>query len=153
PLPADIESALRAINGRPGVLGDLLDRQHYRLAYWRTARDDLNYRRFFDIYTQVGVCVEGDDVFRATHARVIDWLKSGDVQGVRVDHPDGLRDPKQYLQRLRSAKSDAYIAVEKILERDESLPSDWPVQGTTGYEAANLIGGLFVDPDNEAAIT
>jgi malto-oligosyltrehalose synthase len=138
----------------PAVLAELLEAQHYRPAYWRLARRQVNYRRFFDIDSLVGVRVEDPDVYAATHARLFDLLGDERIAGVRVDHIDGLADPAAYLQRLRADVEHArpgeagsrVVLVEKILARHEQLVPDWPVDGTTGYEFADLAGGLFLDP-------
>lgn len=122
------------------------ERQHYRLVSWRRADTELNYRRFFDITTLAAVRVEDPEVFEATHAEVLRWVREGDVQGLRVDHPDGLADPGAYLRRLRQAAPGAWIVVEKILGVGESLPASWPVQGSTGYDALREVCGVFVDP-------
>jgi len=127
------------------------DRQHYELVHWTRANHELNYRRFFAITTLAGVRQEDEAVFAATHVRVRDWVSAG-VTGLRIDHPDGLADPAQYLARLRALAPDAWIVVEKILEPGERLPK-WPVAGTTGYDALAEVGGLFVDPDAEATLT
>jgi (1->4)-alpha-D-glucan 1-alpha-D-glucosylmutase len=129
-----------------------LGRQNYRLAYWRTAGRELGYRRFFDIHSLVALRTEDERVFRDTHQLILRWLDQGVLDGLRIDHVDGLRDPEGYLRRLREASSEAWIVVEKILMRGESLPA-WPVAGTTGYEFLNLVGGLFVDPDGENPLT
>lgn len=135
---------------RPGTealpLTQLLQRQHYRLAYWRVGAEELNYRRFFDVGTLVAVRVEDEEVFRATHALVVDLIRSGHVDGLRVDHPDGLADPRGYLRRLSEATDGAWIVAEKILEPHEELPTDWPVAGTTGYDAAWRINQVLTDP-------
>jgi len=133
-------------------LADLVDRQHYRLAYWRVADEELNYRRFFDVGTLVAVRVEDPEVFDATHALVLELLADGTVDGLRIDHPDGLADPGGYLARLREASGDAWVVVEKILEADEELPADWDTAGTTGYDAAWRIGQAFVDPGGAAPL-
>jgi (1->4)-alpha-D-glucan 1-alpha-D-glucosylmutase len=130
-----------------------LEEQHYRLAYWRTAGRELDYRRFFDITTLIGLRVEDAEVFADTHRRVIEWVHDGVVDGLRVDHPDGLRDPEGYLHLLHGATDGGWIVVEKILEPGERLPSTWPVAGTTGYDFLNLVTGLFVDPAAEAPFT
>ena len=122
-------------------------RQHYRLAHWRTANTDLNYRRFFDINTLAAVRVEDPEVFDATHREVLSW----GVDGLRIDHPDGLSDPGGYMRRLRAAAPDIWIVAEKILGVGESLPVSWPVAGTTGYDAMREICGLFLDPAGEPA--
>ncbi|MET7968951.1 malto-oligosyltrehalose synthase [Micromonospora sp. NPDC005305] len=128
------------------------DRQHYELVDWRRGDSELTYRRFFAVSDLAGLRVEDPEVFRATHAEILRWAGAGDVDGIRVDHPDGLRDPAAYLARLRAAAPGVWLVVEKILEYGEELP-DWPVDGTTGYDALAAAGGLFVDPDAEADFT
>ena len=127
-------------------------RQHYRLTHYRRANHDLNYRRFFAVTTLAGVRVEDPAVFDATHVRIADWVADG-VAGLRIDHPDGLVDPGGYLTRLRALAPRQWITVEKILEPGEDLPADWPVAGTTGYDAMFEVGNAFVDPDAEAVFT
>jgi (1->4)-alpha-D-glucan 1-alpha-D-glucosylmutase len=148
-----VDAAVRAVNADVDLLDAVLDRQNYRLAHWRTAGQDLDYRRFFDVTTLAGLRMEDEQVFADTHALVLGWLASGVLDGVRIDHPDGLRDPLAYLQRLREHAPDAWIVVEKILEPGETLPDTWPVDGTTGYDFLNRLGGLFVDPAGEPALT
>lgn len=126
-------------------LSSLLAAQHYRLASWREA-EALNYRRFFDVTSLVAVRVEDPVVFDATHARIVDLVRAGQVEGLRIDHPDGLADPEGYLRMLRAATDGVWVVVEKILEGDERLPADWACAGTTGYDALLRVGGLFVDP-------
>jgi (1->4)-alpha-D-glucan 1-alpha-D-glucosylmutase len=128
------------------------DRQHYELVSWRRGDAELNYRRFFAVSDLAGLRIEDPAVFDATHAEILRWVAAGEVDGIRVDHPDGLRDPAGYLTRLRSAAPDAWLIVEKILEHGEELP-DWPVDGTTGYETVAAVSGLFVDPAAEADFT
>ncbi|HSK51992.1 MAG TPA: malto-oligosyltrehalose synthase [Clostridia bacterium] len=152
-LGATIDEALAEVNGNPAALDALLARQNYRLAYWRTAGRDLGYRRFFDVTSLIGLRMEDEAVFEDTHSLVLDWLDEGVLDGLRVDHPDGLRNPAQYLRRLRDASPRGWIVVEKILEHGERLPDEWPVDGTTGYDFLNLVGGLFVDGAAEAAMT
>jgi (1->4)-alpha-D-glucan 1-alpha-D-glucosylmutase len=136
----------------PGTAGDpadvaaVLDQQHYRLAFWREANTSLNYRRFFDVTTLLGVRVELPDVFRATHARLLRLLADGEVDGLRIDHPDGLADPGGYLDQLAAATGGVWTVVEKILEPGEALPSSWQCAGTTGYDALGAITNVFVDP-------
>jgi (1->4)-alpha-D-glucan 1-alpha-D-glucosylmutase len=126
-------------------LAAVLEAQHWRLAWWRTAADDLNYRRFFNITELIGVRVEDPDVFAATHALALELVRAGKVDGLRIDHVDGLMDPARYLGDLRATVGpDVPILVEKILERHETL-RDWPIEGTTGYERLNDINGLFID--------
>jgi (1->4)-alpha-D-glucan 1-alpha-D-glucosylmutase len=126
------------------------ERQHYRLVDWRRGDKELTYRRFFAVSDLAGLRVEDRAVFDATHVEILRWVTEGDVDGLRVDHPDGLRDPGGYLRRLRSRAPDAWLVVEKILEHGEELPA-WPVGGTTGYDALAQVCGLFVDPAAEAA--
>ncbi|MFI2667024.1 malto-oligosyltrehalose synthase [Micromonospora carbonacea] len=128
------------------------DRQHYELVSWRRGDRELTYRRFFAVADLAGLRVEDPEVFAATHAEILRWAAAGEVDGIRVDHPDGLRDPAGYLARLRAAAPQAWLLVEKILEYGEELP-DWPVDGTTGYDALAAVGGLFVDGAAEADFT
>lgn len=141
---------------RPGTeqlpLAELVERQHYRLAYWRVADEELNYRRFFDVGTLVAVRVEDPAVFDATHALVLRLLRDGVVDGLRIDHPDGLADPAGYLARLREATDGAWVVVEKILAGAEELPDDWATAGTTGYEALWRVQQTFVDPGGAGAL-
>jgi (1->4)-alpha-D-glucan 1-alpha-D-glucosylmutase len=127
-------------------LPQLLDAQWYRPVWWRLARTELNYRRFFSISELIGVRVEDPEVFEATHATVLRLLREGVVDGLRVDHPDGLADPDGYLRRLHEASGGRWTVVEKILADGERLPAAWPVAGTTGYDALRHIDGLFTDP-------
>jgi (1->4)-alpha-D-glucan 1-alpha-D-glucosylmutase len=147
-----IDTAVAELNRNADELDALLLRQNYRLARWRAAAHDLAYRRFFDINTLVGVRVEDERVFAETHELILDWLRRGELDGVRVDHVDGLRDPEEYLHRLRAAAPEAWIVAEKILQPDEPLPDTWDIAGTTGYDFLNLAGGLFVDPRGEAPL-
>jgi (1->4)-alpha-D-glucan 1-alpha-D-glucosylmutase len=154
PALADaVDAAVAHVNAEADLLDALLERQNYRLAHWRTAGQELDYRRFFDINDLAGLRMEDDQVFEDTHALVVDWLRRGVLDGVRIDHPDGLLDPQAYVERLRACAPDGWIVVEKILEPGEALPASWPVDGTTGYDFLNLVGGLFVDPDGEGPMT
>ncbi|MEU2356048.1 malto-oligosyltrehalose synthase [Streptomyces misionensis] len=128
-------------------LPELLDAQWYRPVWWRLARTELNYRRFFSISELIGVRVEDPEVFDATHGKILQLLAEGVVDGLRVDHPDGLADPDAYLARLHEATGGRWTVVEKILADGEHLPSSWPVAGTTGYDALRQVDGLFTDPD------
>lgn len=130
-----------------------LEEQHYELVNWRAADDDLNYRRFFAVNTLAAVRVEDPEVFADTHVEVKRWFDEGLVDGLRVDHPDGLRDPKRYLDDLAALTGGAYVLVEKILEPGEHLPADWATAGTTGYDALALIDRLLTDPAAEAPLT
>jgi (1->4)-alpha-D-glucan 1-alpha-D-glucosylmutase len=144
---------LEVVNNDVDTLDALIQRQHYRLSYWKVATDELDYRRFFDVNTLVALRMEREDVFRAAHARIIEWVKSGVLDGVRIDHVDGLHDPAAYLRRLREAiGSDAYVIVEKILKVGERLSPAWPVGGTTGYELLAYINGLFVEANGEVPL-
>ncbi|MEU9451335.1 malto-oligosyltrehalose synthase [Streptomyces sp. NPDC048277] len=127
-------------------LPELLDAQWYRPVWWRLARTELNYRRFFSISELIGVRVEDPEVFEATHAKILQLLHEGVVDGLRVDHPDGLADPDGYLARLHEATGGRWTVVEKILADGERLPAGWPVAGTTGYDALRHVDGLFTDP-------
>ena len=170
-LRARIAACLVAFAGRPGeaqsfdALDALLERQAYRLASWRVASDDINYRRFFDVNDLAALRVENDAVFEATHAQIFRWLAEGRISGLRIDHPDGLSDPAAYFERLqsryaeicRAATADAtvtapalYVVVEKIVGEFEALPADWPVHGDTGYGFANFCNNVFVDAAQES---
>jgi (1->4)-alpha-D-glucan 1-alpha-D-glucosylmutase len=125
-------------------LDEMLNQQSYRLAYWRTADQELGYRRFFDVNTLIALRMEREHVFDATHSRILKWLDDGVLDGVRVDHPDGLRDPQQYFERLRKRAPNAWIIGEKILEPGEFLREGWPIQGTSGYDFMNVCNSLLV---------
>lgn len=175
-VQAAIEVALDLVNGTPGEpetfrrLHRLIDDQAYRLAFWRVASSEINYRRFFDINELAGLRMERGEVFEATHLLLLRLIALGKVQGVRLDHIDGLYDPAAYCRRLlaraaeerrkltgdSSAAADGapiYLIVEKILARHEQLRADLPVAGTTGYEFINLVNGVFVDPAAERSLT
>ena len=148
-----VDSVIDEANKDPNRLDEILEQQNYRLAFWRTAEQDLGYRRFFDVNTLVALRVENPRVFADTHALIIRWLREGVLDGIRIDHPDGLRDPKCYFKRLRDEAPDVWIVAEKILEPGERFRSEWPIDGTTGYDYLNCAGGLFVDGRNAAALT
>ena len=142
----------------PGTLvdGDVLatlEQQHYRLSHWKVASEELNHRRFFDVTTLTAVRVEVPAVFDETHRLVVQQVRDGIVDGLRIDHPDGLADPQGYLDRLARQTDGAWVVVEKILEPGERLPGSWACSGTTGYDALNAVLGLFVDPEGEAPLT
>ena len=153
-----------AFNGTPGdpsswdALHALIKEQPWRLAYWRVASDDINYRRFFDSNDLAALRMESTAVFLATHRLLLEWLKAGYIDGLRVDHPDGLYDPGQYFERLQAGAAEAgatrqlYIVAEKILAAHERLPQRWPIFGTTGYPFAKAVNDLFVDTANERSI-
>ncbi|MET0446906.1 MAG: malto-oligosyltrehalose synthase, partial [Aeromicrobium sp.] len=129
------------------------DRQHYELIHWRRADFDLNYRRFFAVNTLAGIRVELPEVFEASHRVILGWVRDGLVDGLRIDHPDGLADPKQYLDDLAAATGGRYVLVEKILEGDEPLPDDWATAGTSGYDALGDVDRVLIDPAGEAPLT
>lgn len=163
-----IERAVRQFNSPSNdadafqALHELLDAQAYRLAYWRVAGDDINYRRFFDINDLAALRMENDAAFEATHRFVLELAAQGSVDGIRIDHPDGLFEPARYFRRLQeryiqlafsnatgpppdAAARPLYVVVEKIVAPHERVPESWPVHGTTGYRFANVVNGLFVD--------
>ncbi|MER7763564.1 malto-oligosyltrehalose synthase [Streptomyces sp. NPDC097619] len=132
-------------------LPELLAAQWYRLGWWRLARTELNYRRFFTVSELIGVRVEDPEVFAASHAKILELVRDGVVQGLRVDHPDGLADPEGYLRRLAGATGgDCWTVVEKILTPGEPLPAGWPVAGTTGYDTLYRLDGVLTDPAGAA---
>ena len=174
-IAAGIVRVVELINGNPADpasfedLHELIKAQAFRLANWRVASDDINYRRFFDTNDLAGIRMENESVFQATHRLVLSLVAEGKVDGLRVDHPDGLYDPAQYFERLNRSIATAtgnsenglteneshqdfqhqgshYVVIEKILTGSERLPADWAVCGTTGYDFANLVNGLFVEP-------
>jgi malto-oligosyltrehalose synthase len=156
--PAVAEHLRRSVVALNGVAGErasyerlheLLERQAYRLAYWRVAADEINYRRFFDINDLAGLRTQNLDVLEATHRKLLEWTAEGRIHGWRIDHPDGLYDPLGYLEWLRArlgeiGRPELYLVVEKILAAHEHLPRGWPVQGTTGYDFAGAVNGVFV---------
>lgn len=161
-----VAKAVAQVNGVPGqpdtfdVLDALLEAQAYRLSYWRVAADEINYRRFFDVNNLAALRMDKPDVFDATHALTLEWVAQGRIDGLRIDHSDGLYDPEAYFTRLREAVtaargSDApfYVVTEKILAAHESLPAAWTVQGTTGYEFGALATAWLVDPASERALS
>ena len=148
-----IDQTLAAISRNPDRLDEVLESQNYRLAFWRTAKQDLGYRRFFDVNTLVGLRMENPQVFADTHALILRWLCEGLLDGIRVDHPDGLLDPRGYFLRLREEAKDVWILAEKILEVGEPFRQDWPIDGSTGYDYLNRAGGLIVDSSNEEKFT
>jgi (1->4)-alpha-D-glucan 1-alpha-D-glucosylmutase len=150
---AALDDVVADLNAHRDRLHELLEAQSYRLAWWRSAGRDLGYRRFFDINTLIGLRMEDPQVFEDTHRLFLDWARRGVLDGLRVDHPDGLRDPEGYCERLSTAAPGKWIVLEKILEPDERLPASWPVAGTTGYDFLNRALGVFIDPDGEAPLT
>jgi (1->4)-alpha-D-glucan 1-alpha-D-glucosylmutase len=164
-----IEAQVASFNiGR--TLHELLERQAWRLAHWRTASDEINYRRFFDINDLAGLRTQDPEVFEAVHRRVLALVARGTVSGLRVDHPDGLYDPAGYFSRLRERVAEVRVAearvegqgaaappilllAEKILAVDETLPEDWNISGTTGYDFGAAVNGLFVEPQSASAMS
>ncbi|MCX7594944.1 MAG: malto-oligosyltrehalose synthase [Fischerella sp.] len=144
-----IEENIRIFNGEPGNpesfnhLENLLSEQFFRLAYWKVGNEELNYRRFFTVNDLISIKVEDEKVFNTTHACILKLVQEQIVSGLRIDHIDGLYDPAQYLNRLREQAPEAYLVVEKILEPQEELPINWPIQGTTGYDFLNQVNGIF----------
>jgi len=149
-----IDDALQSIAQSVDDLDGLLSGQAYRLAYWKIGYEEINYRRFFDINELVALRIERPEVFENRNQSTLDLVRQGSVTGLRVDHIDGLWDPLCFLRRLRSkpAGPGLYLVVEKILGRDEALPRDWPVQGTTGYEFLNAVNGVFIQPEGLARL-
>src|SRR6202162_1244082 len=154
-----IAAALGAFAGTPGRpasfrrLHRLLEEQAYRIANWRVAAEEINYRRFFNINDLAGLRIELPDLFDATHRLVFDMVDRDQIDGVRIDHIDGLFDPAAYCAALSEHAGEAlYVLVEKILARYERMP-DWPIAGSTGYDFANQVLALFVDPGAEPAMT
>ncbi|MGH8155250.1 MAG: malto-oligosyltrehalose synthase [Rhodanobacteraceae bacterium] len=153
-----VEAAVDRMNGTPGALDSwrsldaLIQDQYWRAAHFRVAGDDINYRRFFNINDLAGLRMELPEVFEHAHRLVFRLLRDGTLDGLRIDHIDGLLDPKSYLERLRadafgkSGPEPFYLVVEKILAEHETLREDWPVEGTTGYDFTNLVLGLLIDP-------
>jgi (1->4)-alpha-D-glucan 1-alpha-D-glucosylmutase len=166
-----IDKALVQINGKPGAphsfdrLDELLNAQAYRLAFWRVAAEEINYRRFFDINDLAAIRMEVPEVFEATHRLLLELVHVGAVTGLRIDHPDGLYLPKDYFEKIQQRCAGLleiplprdgraiYMIIEKILSGDEKLPRDWPVHGTTGYDFANDVTQLLVDSASEEAMT
>ncbi|HTX38292.1 MAG TPA: malto-oligosyltrehalose synthase [Bryobacteraceae bacterium] len=164
PARKEIDTALRWVNGVKGVphsfdlLEELLAQQSYRLSFWKVAADEINYRRFFDINRLAAIRVEDPEVFQAVHALIFDLVKEGRIDGLRVDHSDGLRDPAEYFRRLQAACTAAgqspgrfYVVTEKIVTGDEKLRPDWDIEGSTGYDFLSLLNGLFVDRSHRRA--
>jgi (1->4)-alpha-D-glucan 1-alpha-D-glucosylmutase len=169
-----LELTLLAFNGEAGkprtfdLLDGLLNEQSYRLAHWRVASEEINYRRFFDVNQLAAVRMEDPAVFDEVHRYAFELVERGAATGFRLDHVDGLFAPADYLRRLQERTAAAaaspgapraestggrnfYVVVEKILQADEELPADWPVYGTTGYEFGDAVNGLFVNSRNERA--
>ncbi len=162
-VAAFLEENIRRYNGVKGDpdsfnrLDDLLNHQAYQFTYWRAARERINYRRFFDVTDLVSLRAQDSQVFQATHELVLRWLKEHKVSGLRIDHVDGMYEPLAYLSQLQTAAANqagapVYVVVEKILSGPESLPCEWPVAGTTGYEFLGAVNNLFVHPQGLQAL-
>jgi (1->4)-alpha-D-glucan 1-alpha-D-glucosylmutase len=163
-----LDESIHRFNGTPedprsfDLLDELLAEQAYRVAFWRVAGEEINYRRFFDINELAAIRMEDPNVFAETHRLVFRLVGAGRVTGLRVDHPDGLYNPADYFRalqrecaRTRGASADEgafYIVAEKILSPGESLPKSWAVAGTTGYDFLNLLNGIFVDRSQARAM-
>ena len=167
-VAAAVDATMRELEGVAGeaasfdALHELLCAQVYRLAFWRVAAEEINYRRFFDINTLAAIRTEVPEVFAASHELLFQMIERGDVTGLRIDHIDGLWNPRAYLENVQRhfggaaddpASRPLYLLVEKILGADEWLPEDWPVHGTTGYEFGADVTGLQIESANERAIT
>jgi (1->4)-alpha-D-glucan 1-alpha-D-glucosylmutase len=152
-VEAAIQAAIADLNADVDSLDAFLSLQNFRLAHWRITQRELGYRRFFDIDSLIGLRMEDEQVFLDTHALILQWLEDDRLDGLRIDHPDGMRDPAGYLRRLRQFTAAGWLVVEKILEEGEALPTDWPVDGTTGYDFLNRVNGLFVDPTGADPLT
>src|SRR5581483_10849241 len=150
-INAFINDRIKEINSNIDLLDLLLLQQWFRFTYWRFATKEINYLPFFNVNELISLRMEVEDVFKCTHRLVLSLLAEGKINGLRIDHIDGLYDPTDYLNKLRKEASDAYIVVEKILELREQLPESWPVEGATGYEFMNYVNGLFVDSRNKEA--
>lgn len=170
-VQAAVMQAVAQINGKPGdprsfdALDSLLNDQSYRLAFWRVAAEEINYRRFFDVNDLAAIRMELPEVFDATHQFLLELIATGAVTGVRIDHPDGLYLPREYFEKLQRRAAAAlgiplppdgraiYLLVEKILSGNETLRRDWAVHGTTGYEFGKLVANVLVDGSAEQSIT
>lgn len=150
-----IDENIKTFNGEKGnpesfnLLDKLLSEQLFRLSFWKVATEEINYRRFFNINKLISLRMEDENVFEHVHSLVFKLVEDGKVNGLRIDHIDGLYDPTSYLERLRERIGDTYMVVEKILDLEENLPSFWPIQGTTGYDFLNHVNGIFCDQKNE----
>jgi (1->4)-alpha-D-glucan 1-alpha-D-glucosylmutase len=154
--PAALVRRLEQLAADPAALDHLIEAQAYRPCYWRVASDEINYRRFFDVNDLAALATERPEVFDDVHRLIFEWLEAGIVNGLRIDHPDGLYDPRKYLDRLQErwpGDSPLYVVVEKILGLREPLPEHWAAAGTTGYEFLNAVNALFVDPAGQASLT
>ncbi|MGM0608912.1 MAG: malto-oligosyltrehalose synthase [Candidatus Muiribacteriota bacterium] len=154
-----MDKNIKIHNGEPqnpdsyDLLDDILTDQVYRLTFWKVATEELNYRRFFTVNNLISLRVEDYDVFKYTHSLELEYAKKEIFDGFRIDHIDGLFDPEKYTKLLRAKSPHTYIVVEKILEKDETLRENWPVQGTTGYDFLNHLNGIFCVKRNAGTFT
>jgi (1->4)-alpha-D-glucan 1-alpha-D-glucosylmutase len=153
PCRSLLSRLLQRLNAAPERLRAVLEAQHYRLQSWRAGMDEINYRRFFDISELAALRVEDAEVFAAVHVQIRAWVESGEVAALRVDHPDGLKDPAQYFERLRALPQLGWVLAEKVLSTGERLPLEFQVDGTTGYDFLNVASRLYVDAGAEHALT
>ncbi len=157
PVQNFFDENIDIFNGRPGdpssfdLLDSLLARQNFRISFWKVGAEEINYRRFFTINELISLRIEDREVFHKTHQLILKLAEQGRFTGLRIDHIDGLFDPEDYLNRLRERCPDIYIVVEKILESEENLPQQWPIQGTTGYDFLIKLNGLFCQEQNAEA--
>ena len=147
-----VDATLASVNESVDYLDSVLERQNYRLAYWKAASRDLGYRRFFDINTLVGLHMEDEQVFNDTHSLILRWLRRSSRWRAGGPSRRPAR-PARIFRRLRAAAPDVWIVAEKILEPGEKLRKDWPVEGTTGYDYLNVVGGVLIDPAGEKPLT
>ncbi|MGV0026830.1 malto-oligosyltrehalose synthase [Phormidesmis priestleyi] len=154
-----LDQNIKVLNGEKGnsesfnALDELLREQFFRLAYWKTASESINYRRFFAVNELISIKAENLQTFEKSHAFISKLVQEHKFTGLRIDHIDGLSDPTQYLERLQERMGDVYITIEKILELKETLPDNWDIQGTSGYDFMNYVNGVFCKQDNQEALT
>ncbi len=153
PLNAESQKLLADIKDDSKQMHEVLEAQYYRLAWWKLESELVNYRRFFNIGTLIGMRIEKEEVFAATHKRIGAMARAGEVDGLRIDHPDGLRDPQKYLERVRKLLPYGKIYVEKILDSEEELPGAWPVDGTVGYDFLSKVNRLWMYEHSKDALT
>lgn len=157
-IRAHVDENIAFINGHAGdmesfnELSNLVKEQFYRPAFWKAGTEEINYRRFFTVNELIALRMHDDRVFEDTHAWILELLDKQVIDGVRIDHVDGLMDPTDYLRRLRQRAPDAFIVVEKILQFKEPLPKQWPIQGTTGYDFGALVTQVLCDPSRASAL-
>ncbi len=142
----ETDKEIEKVNNDAQLLDEVLNNQFYFLSHWEAADQEINYRRFFTINHLLGLRIEEEDVFEYTHKLIFEMLEEGQLDGVRIDHIDGLRDPAEYLNRIKRKAPEKWIITEKILGPEEPLPKKWPIHGTTGYDFLNAVNGLFVNP-------